>query len=89
MTKERKQANLTKKLSLFFFTLLIINVSLKISGFSTFDTNYALNASHAMADKIIYFGVPSLFLVLGVWFAKLSKTKSVEAESVEVSGCYW
>lgn len=89
MTKERKQANLTKKLSIFFFLLLVINVSLKLSGFTTMDTAGALNASHAVADKIIYFGVPSLFLVLGLWFAKLSKTKSVEAESIEVSGCYW
>ena len=89
MTKERKQANLTKKLSYFFYLMLITNLVLKVLGMSSLSATESSLATHIIADNVIYFGVPLLLLTLGIWFSNLSKSKAAEATSVEVSGCYW
>lgn len=89
MTKARKQANLRRKLAFFFLFLLLVNIVLKITGISTLDTSSAITHSHALGMKVIYFLVPSVLLALSVLFAVFSKRKSVEAESIEISGCSW
>lgn len=62
---------------------------MKFAGFSTLDESQAITASHAMGMKVTYYVVPVFFLVMGLLFAKLSHSKSAEAESIEIGGCSW
>lgn len=69
--------------------MLFINIILKLMGVSSLDTSEAITASHALGIKVIYYVLPVLFLLLGAWLFSISRAKSVQAESVEISGCYW
>ena len=89
MTRARQQARYRSKIALIFFVLLAINIVLKITGISTLDTESAINATQALGMKITYFAVPLLFLLLGLLFAKLSKSKSREARNIELGGALW
>lgn len=89
MTKARKQANFRRRIAILFFIFLVANLVMKLTGVSTLDESQALTASHAMGMKIAYYVVPIFFLLMGLLFAKLSHSKSAEAESIEIGGCSW
>ena len=89
MTKARKQANYRRKIAYLFFLLLIINLILKLLGVSSLDTSTAINASQAFGMKITFFAVPVLFLLLGLLFVRLSKSKEIEAYNIEMGGSRW
>ncbi|GAB56544.1 hypothetical protein GPUN_2429 [Glaciecola punicea ACAM 611] len=89
MTKARKQANFRGKIAGLFFIFLLINIAMKIAGISTLDESQALTVSHAMGMKISYYAIPVFFLLSSLVFMQLSRRKSAEAESIEISGCSW
>lgn len=89
MTKARKQANFRRKIALLFFIFLLVNLVMKFAGFSTLDASQAITESHAMGMKVTYYVVPVFFLCMGLLFAKLSHSKSAEAESIEIGGSSW
>lgn len=89
MTKARKQANFRRRVAILFFIFLVANLVMKFAGVSTLDETQVLTASHAMGMKVAYYAVPVFFLIMGLLFAKLSHSKSAEAESIEIGGCSW
>ena len=89
MTKARKQSNYRKKIAYFFFILLAINIILKLTGVSTLDTTDAINSTQAFSIKVTYFLVPSVLLLIGLFFNRLSKSKAIEAHNIEMGGGRW
>ncbi len=89
MTKARKQANYRRKIAYLFFILLLVNIVLKLAGVSSLDTSAAINATQALGMKISYFAVPAFFLLVGLLFTKLSKSKEIEAHNIELGGARW
>jgi uncharacterized Tic20 family protein len=89
VTNSRKQANYRRKIAYLFFIFLSINLILKLAGVSTLDTTTAINASQALGMKITYFAVPAFFLILGLLFVRLSKSKAMEAHNIELGGARW
>lgn len=89
MTKARKQANYRRKIAYLFFIFLTINLILKLVGVSSLDTTDSINATQALGMKISYFAVPAFFLILGLFFARLSKSKALEAHNIEMGGARW
>lgn len=89
MTKARKQAHFRRRVAITFFIFLLVNVVMKVTGFSTLDPSQAVTASHAFGMKVAYFLLPSFFLFMAVLFMYLSRRKSAQAESIEISGCSW
>lgn len=62
---------------------------MKFAGFSTLDASQAITESHAAGMKVTYYLMPIFFLLMGLLFVKLSRSKSVEAESIEIGGSSW
>jgi TRAP-type C4-dicarboxylate transport system permease small subunit len=89
VTKARKQANFRAKVAGLFFIFLLINIAMKLTGFSHLDDSQALTASHALGMKVTYYAVPIFFLCMSLLFVQLSRRKSAEAESIEIGGCSW
>lgn len=89
MTKARKQANFRGKIAGLFFIFLLVNIAMKIAGISTVDQSQALRVSHVTGMIISYYAIPVFFLLSGLVFMELSRRKSAEAESIEISGCSW
>lgn len=89
MNKPRKQANFRRRVAVLFFVFLLINVGMKFAGFSTLDATQANMAPNAFGMKVSYYVVPIFFLIMSLLFAKLSRVKSAEAESMEIGGGRW
>lgn len=87
MTKARKQANFRRKLAVLFFLFFVINIVLKLTGISTLQVDSA--QANALGMQISYYALPIFFVIVGTWFAYSSKSKSAEAESIEIGGCSW
>ncbi|MFT6267975.1 MAG: hypothetical protein ACJAVV_000780 [Alphaproteobacteria bacterium] len=89
MTKARKQARFRGKIAGLFFIFLLLNIVMKLTGFSTLDDSQAITASHALGMKVSYYLIPGFFLLMSLLFMQLSRSKSAEAESIEIGGCSW
>jgi len=89
VTKARKQANFRRRIAVLFFIFLVANLIMKFAGFSTLDAQQAFSASNEIGMKVTYYALPAFFLLMSLLFAKLSHSKSAEAESIEIGGCSW
>ncbi|MFT6736968.1 MAG: hypothetical protein ACJA0G_001098 [Kangiellaceae bacterium] len=89
VTKARRQAKFRGKIAVLFFIFLLINIVMKLFGFSTLDDSQTITASHALGMKVSYFMIPAFFLTMSLLFMQLSRSKSAEAESIEIGGCSW
>jgi len=89
VTKARKQANYRRKIAYLFFIFLLINLVLKVMGISSLDTSSAINASQAFGMKVSFYLVPAVFLIMALFFARLSKSKAIEAHNIELGGSRW
>jgi hypothetical protein len=89
VTKARKQARFRGKIAGLFFIFLLLNIVMKLTGFSTLDDSQAITASHALGMKVSYYLIPGFFLLMSLLFMQLSRSKSAEAESIEIGGCSW
>jgi TRAP-type C4-dicarboxylate transport system permease small subunit len=87
MTKARKQANFRRKLAVLFFIFFIANIALKLAGITTLSAQSG--QANALGMQITYYAIPAFFLLVGILFAYSSKSKSAEAESIEIGGCSW
>lgn len=87
VTKARKQANFRRKIAVLFFIFLLINIAMKMVGFSTLDETQAITATHVVGMKMAYYAFPIFFLFCSIVFYQLSRRKSAEAESIEIGGC--
>jgi hypothetical protein len=88
MTKTRKQAQYRRKIADVFFIFLIINLILKAIGVSSLEASAAMDASQALGMETAYFFIPVFFLLLGLFFVRLSKGKSLQAHNIEMSGSW-
>lgn len=89
MEKARKKASFRNIVAYFFFTLLVINIALKVLGISSLDTSSAVAAADAFLIKAKYYAIPLAFLGLGILFKCLSNAKAREAQSYQLGGTNW